>query len=205
MLAVLFNACSLPEPMTPQEINKRAIPPSKKIKLFSPPPKGYARLIMYRDYAFRSGGESFNVYVNYGYMTSNKKSLSDATLSRALCKISNDSSCIIHIKAGKPISLMKENKISIWVWVLWGVLLSPLMLTAVAVYDGSVDNVAIFTPKNQYIYCIDFTIGDNFRQFKDGRTCLKEYKAIYKPKHRKEQDEWFDELLEDGDERAYKE
>ena len=202
MLAVLFNACSLPEPMTSFEIQKRAIPPSKKIKLFSPPPNGYARLIMYRDYAFRSGGVSYNIFVDY--FNYNGKTSSTAS-SRALCGISNNSSCIVNVRAGKPISLVSEQKMPIWLWVLGGVLLSPLILTIAAVSDGSVDNMATFTPKNQYIYCIDFTIGDNFRQFKDGRTCLKEYKAIYKPKHRKEQDEWFDELLEDGDERAYKE
>lgn len=204
MLAVLFNACSLPKPMMPQEINKRAIPPSKRIKLFSPPPNGYARLIMYRDYVFRYSGKAFNVYTDYSYITSSKKSLNNTT-SRALCKISNDSSCIVNIRAGKQISLVHEEKVPVWIWVLGGVLLSPLILTLAAVSDGSVDTMATFTPKNQHIYCIDFTIGDSFRQFKDGRTCLKEYKAIYKPKHRKEQDEWFDELLEASDERAYME
>lgn len=204
-LAVFFNACALPEPMTPQEIDKRAIPPSKRIKLFSPPPNGYARLIMYRDYVFRGSAGTYNIYAKYNYMALDKNLSKDINLDRALCKMSNNSSCIVNVRAGKPITLVHEEKTLVWLWVLGGVLLSPLILTIATGYDGSVETMATFTPKNQHIYCIDFTIGDSFRQFKDGHTCLKEYKAIYKPKHREEQKEWLNELIEDGDERAYKE
>lgn len=215
VLAVLFNACSLPEPMAPQEINKRAIPPSKRIKLFSPPPNGYARIIMYRDYVFRGGAWAYNIYAKYNYMALSNDSFNDIDIKlwsdMPLCRMSNNSSCITNVRAGKPITLIQEQRATALGWVaisVVGVLTIPLGLSTIAgaaVENGKLQTTATFTPKNQHIYCIDFTIGDNFRQFKDGRTCLKEYKAIYKPKHRKEQDEWFNELLEDGDERAYKE
>ncbi|MGX2983277.1 hypothetical protein [Helicobacter sp. 23-1045] len=119
--------------------------------------------------------------------------------------MSSDTSCIVNIKAGQPIALVGEKKVGMASWVIAGVLMSPLLLIINAIEHNSLDYMAVFTPKNQHIYCINFTMNDNFRQFRDGRTCLAEYRAIYKSKHRDEQKEWFDDLVDSGDKRAYKE
>ncbi|MGX2983278.1 hypothetical protein [Helicobacter sp. 23-1045] len=88
LLGILFfSGCSLQEPMTPQEIDEKAIAPHKRIKLFSPPPNGYARLIMYRDSVVFDGSR-YDIFVKYKhYGLYDKTLLSDMVFDRALCKI----------------------------------------------------------------------------------------------------------------------
>ena len=215
---VFFSACSTtPQIMTPEKIDSKAIAPSNENNLFSAPKNGYARLIMYRDYKFAGGGVAYNVFVKYNYkpapkkqqenntsvsedgtMTTAKKTTNEfdnITLDRALCRMGNNSSCIVNIKAGQPLALIYEIDMGGWVvWSVWN-----------AISDGKLDYVGAFTPKNQHIYCINLTGNSNFRQFRDKDTCLNEYKKMYKSKHRDYQNKWFNGLIEKGDKRAYKE
>ena len=209
--------------MTPEEIDSKAIAPSSENNLFSAPKNGYARLIMYRDYKFVGGGATYNVFVKYNYkpapkkqqenntsvsedgtMTTAKKTTNEfdnLTLDRALCRMGNNSSCIVNIKAGQPLALIYEIDMGGWVVLsVWN-----------AISDGKLDYVGAFTPKNQHIYCVNeqwkwgtWTAQSEFN-FRDKDTCLTEYQKVYKPKHRSYQDRWFNKLVEKGDKRAYKE
>lgn len=216
---VFFSACSTPQIMTPEEIDSKAIAPSAENNLFSPPKNGYARLIMYRDYKFVGGGAKYDIFVKYNYKPAPKKQQANTTtisqdgtmttadtttydnefsnivLDRALCRMGNGSSCIVNIRAGQPLALIYQIDMGALVVFNLGA----------AIADGNLDYVGDFTPKNQHIYCINLTGNDNFRQFRDKDTCLKEYQKMYKPKHRKYQDKWFNDLVKKGDKRAYKE
>lgn len=175
---VFFSACSTtPQIMTPEEIDSKAIAPSNENNLFSAPKNGYARLIMYRDYKFAGGGVVYNVFVKYNYKPAPKKQqenntsvskdgtmttadkttneFDNITLDRALCRMGNNSSCIVNIKAGQPLALIYEIDMGGWVVFSLGA----------AIADGKLDYVGAFTPKNQHIYCINLTGNDNFRQF----------------------------------------
>lgn len=183
---VFFSACSTtPQIMTPEEIDSKAIAPSNENNLFSAPKNGYARLIMYRDSAFLGGMLAYSVAIKYNPLLENGKYFVQES-DRALCKLNNGSSCIVNIKAGQLVAL-----------TYWGL--------------EKKENAVLFTPKNQYIYCanveveLGIWVGQFQFNFRDKDTCINEYKKMYKPKHRKYQDKWFNKLIEKGDKRAYKE
>lgn len=177
-MAIFFNGCA--KTMTPEEIDLFAIKPNKSSKIFSPPKDGYARLIMYRKADFFGVALSYAVVIKYTHLGHN-------VADRALCKMNNGSSCIVNIKAGKLVALTH-----------WGM-------------ENKKNKAVLFTPRNRHIYCIDISvvmgwlIGQFQFDFRDAKTCLAEYRAMYKPEHRDYQKKWFDELVEKGDKRAYKE
>ncbi len=175
IVAILFfNACA-PQKIaySPEEIDTFAIPPSAENNLFSPPPKGYARLIMYRDDSTIYLNDIDIVYENYNGVDYEYNL-------RALCRLKNDSSCIVNIRAGYPI------------------LLSNYIVGTIA------SQGTIFTPKNQHIYCLTIKSYTSF-VLKNKETCLKEYKKVYKPSHREYQEKWFNRLVKKGYKSAYKE
>lgn len=177
-MAIFFNACATT--MTPEEIDLFAIKPNKLSKIFSPPKDGYARLIMYRKADFFGAVLSYAVVIKYTRLGHN-------VADRALCKMNNGSSCIVNIKAGNFVALTH-----------WGM-------------ENKTESQVLFLPKNRHIYCASISIefgwliGQMQFNFVDAETCLAEYKAVYKPKHRDYQKQWFDKLVEKGDKRAYKE
>lgn len=208
IMAIFFNACgnawwnytdSNAIIQSPEQIDSLAIPPSNSDNLFSPPKNGYARLIIYAYHNLIGSPNRREIFIAYEFGDD-----------RALCVLRKDSSCIVNIKAGNS------------------VMLYPLT----AMSSTSDDRAVIFTPKNQHIYCINMLprnflsliepklneyyrnmnalnkpfviIAMNF-EFKNKNTCLKEYMEMYKPKHRQEQEKWFNGLVKDGDKRAYQE
>ena len=213
---LFFNACATPTVYSPEQIDSFAIPPSNDNNLFSPPKNGYARLIMYRDdYSssfindiFISYATNQNIVFKYvdNFYNGNYEIIGGMG-DRALCRLDNDSSCIVNIKAGNPVLLFNRFDANVHLHrfifamnILF--ILHPYYpyFTHPQVFTRG----TIFTPKNQHIYCLAINKGADFA-FKDKGTCLKEYKEVYSPKHRKEQDEWLNELVKDGDKRAYKE
>lgn len=183
---LFFNACATV--MTQNEIDLKAIAPSADNNLFSPPKNGYARLIMYRKYSILGGAIPHSVLIDYNpVLKYGKYTYTKEQIDRALCKMKNDSSCIVSIKAGQPIALTYAGQ------------------------EDKAEKAVLFTPRNQHIYCanIEAKYGWWIMQFqfnfRDKDTCLKEYKKMYKPKHRDYQKQWFDKLVEKGDKRAYRE
>lgn len=187
---LFFNACATPTAYSPEQIDSFAIPPSNDNNLFSLPKNGYARLIMYRD---DSNAFYFNdFYINYE---------SGISYERALCRLDSNSSCIVNIRAGNALLLFNRYEPTTGT-IVFAALFNRLLNTSTSTRG------TIFTPKNQHIYCV--AIEQIFRSranfiFKDKNTCLKEYKEMYKPEHRKEQEEWLNDLIKDGDKRAYQE
>ncbi len=216
---LFFNACA-PTHITysAKQIDTFAIPPSKKNNLFSPPKNGYARIIMYRDdYNIGFYNEIFVTYrtrkniiyeLDRGFWSANWNIIGGMDDS-ALCKLDNDSSCIVNIKAGKPVLLLNKYEATTSMNVFRLVLnilqyfVPPFYPTTASATANSTQGT-IFTPKNQHIYCFAIKEKTGF-VFKNRNTCLKEYKESYKPEHREEQVEWLNELVDGGDERAYKE
>lgn len=186
IVALFFNACA-PQKIvySPDEIDTFAIPPSAENNLFSPPPKGYARLIMYRD----DSNIGFLNYVFISYEIYNKADYEYSE--RALCRLDSNSSCIVNIKADNTV-------------VLYNIYEPTVAMQIFARRSTSFTQGTIFTPKNQHIYCLAIESRTSFA-FKDKNVCLNEYKDIYKPKHRKEQERWLNKLIKNGDKRAYKE
>lgn len=183
LVAVFFIGCAPQAVMqTAEQIDALAIPPSAESNLFSPPKNGYARLIIYRDYATLLFMARFDVYVKY------------YDGDRALCRIKNQSSCIVNIKANDVIALH---------------------YTGISETESPFGGNILFKPKNQHIYCINLLLSQfgsglsawwSFNlTFRDKETCLKEYKEVYKPSHREYQEKWFNRLVKKGDKRAYKE
>lgn len=203
-LAVLFSACTAPL-MTPQQIDEKAIAPSAESNLFSPPKDGFARLIMYREDKLAGSAVAHNVFVKYDYAVDKdikQADLNALELDRALCRMGNGSSCVVNVRAGAPVSLVYENETTTS-WCDWWLFGTAWMKVAAR---GEKGIVGVFTPKNQHIYCIEMTSRWNrFRHFREGETCLEDYKEIYEPEHRKEQKEWLEGLFADGDKRAYEE
>ena len=186
---VFFNACATSQVMSISQIDSFAIKPNKLSKIFSPPKDGYARLIMYRESDFRGWPLSYSILIKYNPTFKDGKfaDIDTKNMDRALCKMKNNSSCIVNIKAGKLVALTH-----------WGM-------------ENKKDNAVLFRPRNKHIYCINIStvfgwlIGQFQFDFRDARTCLAEYRAMYEPEHRDYQKKWFDELVEKGDKRAYKE
>lgn len=218
IVALFFNACASSAMYSPEEIDTFAIPPSAENNLFSPPPKGYARLIMYRD-DYNSGflndvfiSYATNRYATYKHIDTFWESyyeIDNGNADRALCRLDNDSSCIVHIRAGKPVLLVNQYRATIHLYRYYLAMqiiaiIQPYLYTYYATPPRPTTQGTIFTPKNQHIYCLAIEQYTSF-VFKNKNACLKEYKSVYSPKHRKEQDEWLNELIQDGDKRAYKE
>lgn len=209
---LFFNACASKIVYSPDEIDKFAMPPSAENNLFSPPPKGYARLIMYRDdYSTGFLNDVFisyatNRYATYKHIDTFWESyyeIDNGNADRALCRLDNDSSCIVNIRAGKPVLLFNQYRPTIHTYRF--VFVVAIMLGKTA-SPRPITQGTIFTPKNQHIYCLAIGESNNTNLvFKNKNACLKEYKSVYSPKHRKEQDEWLNELIQDGDKRAYQE
>ena len=207
IVAMFFNACgnsllsyadSNPIIQSPEQIDSFAIPPSNENNLFSPPKNGYARLIIYGHYNVWQHSIKPEIFIKYEPITDGVD-----YDNRALCVIGKNSSCIVNIKANNSIMIYSPS-----------------------------NRTFMFTPKNQHTYCINVLprnflpliepklneyyrnmnafnkpaviIAMNF-EFKDKNTCLKEYKEIYKPRHRKEQERWLNKLIKKGDKRAYQE
>lgn len=218
IVALFFNACASKIVYSPEEIDTFAIPPSAENNLFSPPPKGYARLIMYRD-DYNSGflndvfiSYATNRYATYKHIDTFWESyyeIDNGNADRALCRLDNDSSCIVHIRAGKPVLLVNQYRATIHLYRYYLAMqiiaiIQPYLYTYYATPPRPTTQGTIFTPKNQHIYCLAIEQYTSF-VFKNKNACLKEYKSVYSPKHRKEQDEWLNELIKKGDKRAYKE
>lgn len=206
IVALFFNACASKIVYSPEEIDSFAIPSSAENNLFSPPPKGYARLIMYRD-DYNSGflndvfiSYATNRYATYKHIDTFWESyyeIDNGVNDRALCRLDNDSSCIVNIRAGKPVLLFNQYRPTIHTYRFY-------LIFATMYMPRPTTQGTIFTPKNQHIYCLAIESYTSF-VFKNKNACLKEYKSVYSPKHRKEQDEWLNELIKEGDKRAYKE
>lgn len=216
IVALFFNACA-PQPIvySPEEIDTFAIPPSAENNLFSPPPKGYARLIIYRDESnirhLYDVFVTYEIYNNVGYEYNE----------RALCRLSSNSSCIVNIRAGGSVLLVNYivnpyAKITPFI----APLMVALSLSSKDFWNAYAENSqgivssqgTIFTPKNQHIYCANASLsalGNSWYistlSLRDKDTCLKEYQKMYKPKHRKYQEKWLNKLIKEGDKRAYKE
>ncbi|MGX3011506.1 hypothetical protein ACWIUD_08110 [Helicobacter sp. 23-1044] len=215
---LLFSACA-PTPIvySPKQIDSFAIAPSDKNKLFSAPKDGYARLIIYRDDyntfylndVFISYETNQNIVSKYvdNFYNGNYEIIGEMG-DRALCRLDNDSSCVVNIRAGDSVMLYNRYDATIhahrfiFAMNIITILLRPMY--PVMFHPRVATQGTIFAPKNQHIYCLAIEQRTNF-VFKNRNTCLKEYKEVYSPKHRDEQKEWFDDLVEKGDERAYEE
>ena len=186
VVMVFFNACATT--MTPEQIDSFAIKPNKLSKIFSPPKDGYARLIMYREPDFLGWPWSYSILIKYNPTLKNGKfaDIYTKNMDRVLCKMINGASCIVNIKAGNLVALTHRGM------------------------ENKKNKAVLFTPRNRHIYCINISVVlgwiPQFQfDFRDAATCLAEYKAMYKPKHRDYQKKWFDGLVKKGDKRAYKE
>lgn len=213
---LFFNACATPTPAvySPEQMDSFAIPPSNDNNLFSPPKNGYARLIMYRDdNDIRFVDEIFvNYEINKGIYQYNSKDyfsyvayeiVGGMPYERALCRLDNNSSCIVNIRAGNALLLLNRQEATTGMKVI-SFLAGSYGINLSANTQGT-----IFTPKNQHIYCIAFEkiwwSKETIISLRDKNTCLKEYKEMYKPKHRKGQERWLNKLIKKGDKRAYQE
>ena len=205
IVAIFFNACgnawwnytgSNAIIQSPEQIDSLAIPPNNSDNLFSPPKNGYARLIMYAHHNL-TGSSKREIFITYDFGDD-----------RALCVIGKDSSCIVNIKAG--------NSAMLYSLYDRAVIFTPKNQHTYCINVLPRNFFPLIEPKlNEYYrnmnalnkplaVAMNSILAMNF-EFKDKNTCLKEYKEMYKPKHRKEQERWFNGLVKDGDRRAYQE
>ena len=176
LVAVFFMGCSIPQAImqTAEQIDSLAIPPSAENNLFSPPKNGYARLIIYRDYAALLFAARLDVYAKY------------YDGDRALCRIKNKSSCIVNIKANDvialhyiPIGMFGEN-----IPNGRNILFKPKNQHIYCI------NLLLSQFGSGLSAWWSFNL-----TFRDKDTCLKEYKEIYEPSHREYQEKWFNGLI----------
>lgn len=212
-ISIFFSACSVTYKIpTPGEINSKAIPSDRAINLYKPPKNGYARLIIYQEYTFSVN--KYAIMIKYNPILSVDGLYTEQEADRFLCIMYSNQSCIVNIKASKMVALTHWKQPNIGAAIFLGVFGGIQSLSAIGYHSSTVHSEydgIIFTPKNQHIYCIKFnpqislSYIAEFYIFKDKHECLEEYRAMYKPRHRKNQTRWFEKMVKKGNEKAYKE
>lgn len=212
-IVIFFSACSVTYKIpTPSEIDSKAISPDMKINLYKPPKNGYARLVIYQEYLLSI--EKHAIMIKYNPLLSVDGLYREQEADRFLCIMYSSQSCIVNIKASKMVALTHWKQPNVGAAIFLGIFGGIQHLSAIGYHSSMVHSeydAVIFTPKNQHIYCIKFnpqislSYIAEFYIFKDKHECLEEYKAMYKSRHRKNQDRWFNKLVKNGNEKAYKE
>lgn len=190
--------------------------------LMSPPKKGNAKLAIYKRYSFAGGGADHVIYGKYNppkdlkLLSPDMPIISKDNMDIFLCFLAGSSTCVVEIKANKAMYLDSFLHISGSGWTVAGfsfllaILPGVLQVSANATsnHKSHLDEAhkIIFYPKPNQIYCAELA-GSKMREliFRDKEICIENFQDIYEDDHIEKQDEYFQDLLEDSDPKAYKE